>query len=169
MNTQTIKIVFCANSSWYLYNFRRNTIKSLVSHGYNVVAIAPYDDYSCRLEKMGVTFFDIDIIGDSLNPILELRTLLQFNSIFKRCKVHVVLNFTPKCNIYSTLAAKYNGIKVINNIAGLGIVFTGESFISKILNQLLYFFVINRFAGIFLKSSSSGSLAVSSRKEFFVY
>ena len=46
------------------------------------------------------------------------------------------LNFTPKNNIYSTLAAYFNGTKSVNNIAGLGILFINESITSKIVRFL---------------------------------
>jgi glycosyltransferase involved in cell wall biosynthesis len=51
----------------------------------------------------------------------------------------VILNFTPKCNIYGTLAAKICRAKVINNIAGLGSVFSSGGIVSVITRQLYKF------------------------------
>ncbi len=50
MNT---KISITSNTSWYLYNFRKNTILSLIANGYQVVAVAPKDEYSSKLEEPG--------------------------------------------------------------------------------------------------------------------
>lgn len=74
----------------------------------------------------------------SINPIKELISLFQYYSIYKRNKFDVVLNFTPKPNIYSTIAASFCGIKVINNIAGLGHVFIGKNGLGEIILKLLY-------------------------------
>ena len=49
----------------------------------------------------------------------------------------VVLNYTIKPNVYGTFAARMLGIPVINNIAGLGVMFSRETFYSKIA-RLLY-------------------------------
>ncbi|PQJ83328.1 glycosyl transferase family 1 [Aliivibrio sifiae] len=130
-------VLLTANTSWYLYNFRKNTIIALIENGFIVTALAPNDSYSEKLETLGVKFIDISIDQGGTNPINDLRTLIQFNKVFSSNRYDVVLNFTPKNNIYSTLAAKINKIKVINNIAGLGILFINESVTSKIA-RLLY-------------------------------
>ena len=121
-----MKVAISANTSWYLYNFRRNTIVSLIEQGYEVLAIAPLDKYSRNLSELGAEFIHIDIDQGGTNPFKDIRTLINFYCIYKSQKIDVVLNFTPKNNIYSTLAANLNGVKVINNIAGLGILFTSK-------------------------------------------
>ncbi|MBF4376465.1 glycosyltransferase family 1 protein, partial [Vibrio anguillarum] len=55
----------------------------------------------------------------------------------RKIRPAVVLNFTPKNNIYSTLAASLFGAKSINNIAGLGMVFINENLTAK-LARFLY-------------------------------
>ena len=46
---EPLTIAITANTSWYLYNFRKNTILALLEQGYRVIAIAPVDDYSQKL------------------------------------------------------------------------------------------------------------------------
>nr|ADN43875.1 WcmT [Escherichia coli] len=125
-----------ANTRWYLYNFRVNTIRCLVKEGYRVLAIAPKDDYSEQLELLGSEFINIFIDQSGKNPIKDLITLFKFYSIFKRENVNCVLNFTPKNTIYSTLAASLANVKAINNIAGLGLLFIEECITSKIAGML---------------------------------
>jgi glycosyltransferase involved in cell wall biosynthesis len=133
MNTVAIS----ANTSWYLYNFRKNTIIALLDAGYQVVAIAPKDDYSTKLELLGARFCHIDIDQGGTNPIKDIGTFFSFARIFKCVKPDVVLNFTPKNNIYGTLAGHFFGSKSVNNIAGLGMVFIKESITAK-LARFLY-------------------------------
>ena len=47
-----IKIGILLNTSWYIYNFRKNLILELLKNGYEVHTIAPFDEYSEKLEKM---------------------------------------------------------------------------------------------------------------------
>ena len=129
-------IAITANTSWYLFNFRKNTIISLIEQGYKVIAIAPKDEYSKKLSDLGCQYIHIDIDQGGTNPIRDLKTLFDFHRIHSKYNIDVVLNFTPKNNIYSTLAASFNSVKAINNIAGLGILFINESMTSKIARSL---------------------------------
>lgn len=132
-----MKIVISANTSWYIYNFRRNTISTLLENGYQVIVVAPKDEYSDKIINLGACFKDINIQRDGVNPIKDLFTCINFYILYKKISPSLVLNFTPKNNIYSTIAAKLLRIKVINNIAGLGTVFVNETFVSKVA-RLLY-------------------------------
>ncbi|MGR2700051.1 glycosyltransferase family 4 protein [Vibrio campbellii] len=130
-------IAITSNTSWYLYNFRKNTIKSLLNSGYEVLAIAPYDQYSSKIQQLGCKHINIKIDQGGTNPINDFRTLFSFFSIYRKNEIDCVLNFTPKNNIYSTISASILGIKSINNIAGLGILFVNETLSSRIA-RLLY-------------------------------
>ncbi|MEZ9488243.1 glycosyltransferase [Vibrio breoganii] len=131
------KIVITANTSWYLFNFRKNTITALIQEGYCVIAVSPKDGYSKKLETLGVEHFHIDIDQGGTNPINDLKTFFSFVTLYRKLKPDVVLNFTPKNNIYSTLASRLFGAKAINNIAGLGMVFINENLTAK-LARFLY-------------------------------
>lgn len=132
MNT----IAISANTSWYIYNFRKNTITTLLQKGYQVIAIAPEDEYSVKLSQLGCKFISINIDQGGTNPVHDIKTLFDFYRIYRDNTIDVVLNFTPKNNIYSTLAAHFNNTKSINNIAGLGILFINESITSKVARFL---------------------------------
>lgn len=132
--THTLSI--SANTSWYLYNFRKNTILALIKQGNNVIAIAPEDEYSAKLSELGCEFIHINIDQGGTNPIRDIQTFFNFYRLYKNNKIDVTLNFTPKNNIYSTLAATFNGTKSINNIAGLGVLFINENLTSKIARFL---------------------------------
>src|SRR5690554_3342266 len=131
-------VAITANTSWYLYNFRGNLIKALLEHGYRVLAIGPQDDYSERLRALGdnVTFQHITIDQGGTNPWRDFMTTVAFYRLYRQHRPDVVLNFTPKNNIYSTLAASRFRIPVINNIAGLGSVFIEEGLVARIARWL---------------------------------
>lgn len=129
-------IALSANTSWYLYNFRKNTIIALIQEGYRVIVIAPKDEYSQKLSKLGCQYIDVNIDQGGTNPIKDIKTFFYFYRVYKKNNIDVVLNFTPKNNIYSTLAANFNDVRSVNNIAGLGILFINESVTSKIARFL---------------------------------
>ncbi|WP_373370089.1 glycosyltransferase family 4 protein [Proteus mirabilis] len=130
------KIAITSNTSWYLYNFRKNTIISLIEAGFKVYTVSPVDNYSKKLKELGAEHINIKIDSASKNPLIDLYTLISFYKIFKQLRCNAVLNFTPKNNIYGTLAAKLNKIKVINNIAGLGTLFVNDTISCKLARNL---------------------------------
>ncbi|MDC3155312.1 hypothetical protein OA530_04425 [Pelagibacteraceae bacterium] len=129
-------IAITANTSWYIYNFRKNTILNLISKGYIVTTISPNDEYSKKLRNLGCNHIHISIDQNTKNIFSDIITLINFYKIFKKLKPKVVLNFTTKNNVYSTLAAYINNIKIINNISGLGVNFTNKSITFYILKYL---------------------------------
>lgn len=131
-----MKIAISANTSWYLYNFRKNTILSMIEKGWEVIAISPEDDFSEKLIELGCEYYDISIDSSGANPIKDCKTFLEYLKLYRMKKPCVVLNFTPKCNIYGTLAARLAGSKTINNIAGLGTVFVGNGIKAYVARKL---------------------------------
>ncbi len=130
------KIVLSANTSFNIYNFRYGLIKKLVNENYNVLIVAPYDKYTEKLEKLGCKAIDIYINSKSTNPINDLKTFFQYLRIYKKEKPDIVLNFTIKPVIYSSLASSVLGIKTINTITGLGAGFLKINLTTKIIKFL---------------------------------
>lgn len=157
MFNKMITIAISSNTSWYLYNFRKNTILSLLNEGFHVIAIAPADNYSCKIQDLGAEFINISIDQSGKNPIKDIRTIFGFKKIFSERRIDVLLNFTPKNNIYATIAASYFNIKVINNIAGLGVLFINESITSKIA-RLLYKYSQSSASKIFFQNEDDREL-----------
>ena len=130
-------ICFSANTSWYLYNFRRNTILEFKRRGYGIFCVAPVDDYSQRLaDELGVTFIPVDMDNAGNHPVKDLKTAWNLFRIYRQCKPLVVFQFTIKNNIYGTLAARVLGIPVVNNISGLGTAFIHTGWVGRIVRGL---------------------------------
>jgi glycosyltransferase involved in cell wall biosynthesis len=126
------KICISANSSWYLYNFRKNLISKMIYAGYEVIVLAPTDKYSACLKAMNVEFHNIRLNPKSLNPFLDISLFLQYYIFFKNNSPDIILQYTIKPNIYGSLAAYFRKIPVINNIAGLGSLFTNVNVFTSI-------------------------------------
>ncbi len=130
------KIVISINTSWNIYNFRLGLIEALQEEGYMVYALAPKDKYVVKLEEIGVECIDIFINNKGTNPFEDIRTIWEYYKIYKKVKPDVALHYTIKPNIYGTIGAKLAGVKVVNNISGLGRVFLDDSISSRIARSL---------------------------------
>lgn len=135
-----MRVAVVINTSWNIWNFRRGLVKALQAAGHEVLAIAPPDAYSARLEsELGCRYVPILMENKGTNPLKDAQLTRRFLAIYKRERPDVVLHFTIKPNIYGTLAAKLAGVASINNVSGLGTVFLIENVVSKVARGLYRF------------------------------
>ena len=121
-------ILISVNTSWNLINFRKGLIEILKKDGYKVIAIAPLDKYSPEVSRLVDKYEDIRIDNKGKNPFKDIFLLFNYIRIFYFYKPDIFLGYTIKPNIYGSIASHLLGIKVVNNIAGLGITFTENNF-----------------------------------------
>ena len=135
MNTPTV--VLSANTSWYLYNNRRNTIRAFQDRGYQIVCVSPTDLYSEKLtHSLACRHVPLVMDNQGNNPILDLLLFFRFLGIYRRIRPVATFHFTIKNNIYGTLAAALLGIPAINNVSGLGTAFIHGGWISRVVRGL---------------------------------
>jgi len=128
-------VVIAVNTSWNIYNFRINLAKAIEKQGYKVVIVAPHDEYTKYLQK-DFDCYHIHIHNSGTNPFEDIKTIYDFYQLYKQIKPSLVLNYTIKPNIYSSLACIFLGIKNINNITGLGTIFIKDSVITQIAKKM---------------------------------
>ena len=140
MSQNTIKtIAIFINTAWNIYNFRLQLMRRLQSEGYRVVAIAPRDRYSKKIEQAGFEFHHIDINNMGTNPLEDLLLTARIFRLYRKIRPDLLIHYTIKPNIYGTYAAKMAGIPVISNITGLGTVFLNNNVSSRIARKLYHF------------------------------
>lgn len=130
-------IVFSANTSWYLYNFRQSSIKAFIDKGHTVYCISPLDNYSEKLmSEFGCHWYNVDMDNKGYNVYKDIITVSQLLRLYHKIRPDYVFNYTLKNNVYGTWAAKIYGAVVINNVCGLGTAFINNNLISKIVRVL---------------------------------
>lgn len=135
-----MRVAIVINTSWNIWNFRRSLVRALQAAGHEVLAIAPPDDYSARLEtELGCRYVPILMENKGTNPVKDAQLTRRFYRLYRRERPDVVLHYTIKPNIYGTLAAKLAGIPSVNNVSGLGTVFIVKNFVSKVALGLYRF------------------------------
>lgn len=115
-----MNIIIAANTSWYIHNFRSRLIVALIEQGYRVTVLAPGDGYVSRLESLGARHLHLEMNNAGTNPLRELLTLARLTVVLRRERPMLILTYTPKVNIYISLAAALTGIPMIANVSGLG-------------------------------------------------
>ena len=155
-------IAIAINTSWNIYNFRVGLLKALQSEGYKIIAIAPTDKYSEKLEALGFEYHEIKMNNKGTNPFEDIKLIWDFYRLYKKLKPDAILQYTIKPNIYGTMAAGLLGIPVVSNISGLGTVFLENRLSSKIA-QLLYRVALKIPQKVFYQNSHDRALFIDSK------
>ena len=71
-----MRVAIVLNTSWNIYNFRYNLVKKILENGHEVYAIAPYDEYSEKLEELGCKYVHMSMDSRGMNPIKDLALLV---------------------------------------------------------------------------------------------
>ncbi|MES1926959.1 glycosyltransferase family 4 protein [Salinisphaera sp. T31B1] len=128
------KVVFVANSDWYLYNFRSDLIAMAEKTGWEVELICPDGEYVPKLRARGwpVTVIPLDSRG--ANPLREADAWRRLLRALRAAEPDVLHLFTLKCVLYGCIAAPLIAkTRVIGAITGLGHLFTTRNWRTRLL------------------------------------
>jgi glycosyltransferase involved in cell wall biosynthesis len=146
-----MRIAIVINTSWNIWNFRMGLIDYLIAQGHEVLAIAPEDGYSERLNKPGCQYVSCKMDNKGTSVTNDLALFLRLRSIYKAYKPELLLHYTIKPNVYGTLAAATLGLPAVSNISGLGTVFLHQRLSSR-LAQWLYRFSLRFTKHVFFQN-----------------
>ena len=130
---QQSRVVLISNTAWNIANFRLGLIKHLMLAGYEVIAVAPSDEYVAAIEESGCRFVSLPMDNKGTNLVSDFVLFCRFIFLFWSIKPKVFLGYTIKPNIYGSLASRLLGIKTINNVTGLGTAFIRENWLTRIV------------------------------------
>ncbi|MFV2043802.1 MAG: glycosyltransferase family 4 protein [Anaerolineales bacterium] len=123
------RVLLVSNSDWYLHNYRRKLLQSLIAEGHEVLALTPPGPYVDDLEAVGVGWHPLPFDRKGMNPFMESNTLLKCFRAYKALRPDLVHHFTMKPVLYGSLASRGSNIPaVVNSVTGLGYLFGGTAF-----------------------------------------
>lgn len=156
------KIVIALNTTWNLVNFRSGLIRALVSHGCEVVAVAPPDEFVPKLLALGCRFVPLPMDNKGTHLGRDILLLWRFYWMLRLERPNVYLGYTIKPNVYGSIAAHALGIPVVNNISGLGAVFIKDTWLTRLVRRL-YRLALSRSAKVFFQNEDDRRLFVDGR------
>lgn len=156
------KICLSVNSAWNVVNFRSGLIKSFLKEGYEVVVIAPSDEYREQIIELGCSYVDVPMDQQGMSIWNDFKTFLAFFSALRRERPDVFLGYTVKPNVYGSLAAQLLGIPVVNNVAGLGTAFLKGGLLARFVKGL-YALAFRRSATVFFQNDDDERLFVEAK------
>ncbi len=153
-------IALVSNSAWSLYNFRLDVIRALIGNGYQVLVIAPDDEYSSSLISEGCQYLPIDFNNRSENPLQDVSLYLQLKKIYKEQRPDFIFHYVIKPNIYGSLAAASCSIKSIAVVTGLGYSFARKNWLYRVV-RFLYKRALRKTEAVWFLNNEDAKMFIS--------
>ncbi|KKE79855.1 glycosyltransferase family 1 protein [Bacilli bacterium] len=148
------KVVILSNHHAYTYNFRKEIIQRLIDENFKVYVVLPYGEKVELLKKMGCEFINLPLDRRGMNPITDLKLLLNYYKIIKKVNPDAVFSYTVKPNIYGGIVCRFLNIPFFPNVTGLGSAVENESLIQKLLVHM-YRFAYKKASCIFFQNKEN--------------
>ena len=123
-----------------LINFRGSLLREMIVTGNSVFACAGGHDPITeeKLRQLGVDYFPVKLSRAGMNPLEDVRTLVDLVRLIRLIKPDIVLSYTIKPVIYGSLAANFCRVPYIfSMITGLGFAFMETASLRR---QVISFF-----------------------------
>ena len=142
------KIIFFANTDWYLYNFRLDLIQRTRQAGYEVLCISPPGRFAQKLLDAGVAWQPLPLVRNKSGLWSILPTIRTLRRIFREAQPDLIHSFTLTSILLTWMAAPRRlPARKIHAVTGLGYVFTGSRFKHRIVRRLLHPFLKRALSG----------------------
>ncbi len=133
-------ILFFVTEDYYFWSHRRSIAIAALDNGYKVTVVTRAHALHAEIKNAGMNLIPINIKRSSLNPILELKTIIDTIKIYRKESPDIVHQVAMKPILYGTWAARITGIRgIINAFGGLGHLFTAKSWSNNLIKKLITF------------------------------
>lgn len=156
------RILILANNDVGLYKFRKDLIQTLINQGNEVYISLPYGELVIPLKEMGCKFIDTPIDRRGINPIKDIKLVLNYFKIFNQIKPLLIITYTIKPNIYGGILSVIKRIPYVLNITGMGTAFQKEGLFKKLI-VILYRLACLRAKVVFFENIENQRIFIENK------
>ena len=136
-----------------------NLVRALAAEGLKPVALVPPGDGEAELRQAGVPVHTIAMSADDTSPLSGFMLFVRYIRALRRIRPAAFLGFTPKPNIFGSMAASALKIPVINNVTGLGTAFIHGGVLGTLVPNL-YRIALRRSHRVFFHNEEDRELFI---------
>jgi glycosyltransferase involved in cell wall biosynthesis len=138
MAFKKLKLLYLTTEDSSFWSHRLGLARAAKNEGAEVVIMAPSGKYRARLEREGFRFIPWRICRCSLNPVRELYSFAQVVKAYRNERPDIVHHIALKPIVYGGFAARmWGAMRCVNNVTGLGPLFTNSTALMVVLRSLL--------------------------------
>jgi glycosyltransferase involved in cell wall biosynthesis len=131
-------VLLVVNKDWYFLSHRLPLATSLRDAGAKVTIAAGPTGREAEIVNLGFGFRALSFDRGGVNPLHELRTIIDLYRVIRSEKPDFVHNIAIKATLYGSIAARLAGAKaIINTVTGLGYLFTTTSTSGVVLRSFV--------------------------------
>lgn len=155
------KILITANTTWNIFNYRLKLIQNLISLGHSIVIVAPYDEYVQKLQLLECKHIHLKIKSTGIG-VDNISLAYRYFKIIQYEKPSIIFSFTIKPNIFGSVAARFLGVPIVNNISGLGKAYINGGWL-RLLTGLCYRYALSKSLRVFFQNSDDMNIFVKNK------
>jgi len=131
-------VIYIANTSWYLYNFRLSLMIKMIEKGWKVLAVAPEEEYKQQIEDAGIVFRNIPQSRKVVSPLADFLFSFRLFNLYLKEKPTLVHLFTIKPAVYGSISASFGRVKgIVISVTGLGYMFMTNGLQANLLRLIV--------------------------------
>jgi glycosyltransferase involved in cell wall biosynthesis len=137
------RLMFVVTEDWYFMSHRLPLARAARDAGYDVLVATRLTDQADRITQEGFTPIGLwKMRRGGRNPIGELAATAELVALYRLHRPDIVHHIAMKPVLYGSIAARLAGIRaVVNNLAGLGFVFSSSSPRAALLRPAIKWFL----------------------------
>lgn len=134
------KLLYLVANDRYFCSHRLSLALAAKEQGFDVYVATPALGDHGKIIKVGLSFIPIPFQRGGMNPFKELKTIYQIWKLYRKVQPDIVHHVAIKPVLYGTIAAFFAHVpRIINAVAGLGHIFTADSWLKTPLKVAMRF------------------------------
>lgn len=128
------KLVFFVTEDWYFCSHRLELAIAARERNYEVFVVTRVRNHGQRILDAGLHLIPFEMSRRSANPFSELGVLWRLYQVYRELQPDLVHHVSLKPVLYGSLVARWlGGIRIVNAMAGLGILFSSRSLKARLM------------------------------------
>ena len=129
------KCVFIINQDWYFCLHWMQRAKAAQRAGFDVWVAVPHGEMVGLIEAEGFKWIETSLSRNGIFPVKEVAALWKLFLGIRRISPNLIINITVKPNVYGSVVGTILRCPVVNNVTGLGSLFSRPTLKNSILRR----------------------------------
>lgn len=133
------RLLFVVTEDWYFVSHRLPIARAASAAGYEVFVATRLGEKADAIVREGFMPIGLKCMRRSgRNPFRELASIAELVTLYRSYRPSIVHHVAMKPVLYGSIAARLAGVAaIVNNVAGLGFVFSSKAVYAQTLRRLI--------------------------------
>ncbi len=133
------RLLFVVTEDWYFVSHRLPIARAALAAGYDVLVATRLAEKADVIAREGFKPIGLKRLRrSSRNPLHELASIVELVNVYRAHRPNIVHHVAMKPVLYGSIAARLTGVAgIVNNVAGLGFVFSSKAVYAQTLRRVI--------------------------------